>query len=236
MKESQPYNLYNTASSANYYKYRNPSLHSFYTSNPFSNLCHASPRNSRKQSPARLRIFHSAETTDKFHVYIDGVPISKTLPYKEENQYRFIPPGKHQITLCSSGDINETILKKEITLAPNRYYTLVTTANAQDTGMIAFEDQPTVPVGEAKVRFLNLSSEAREIDIAVKNRDVIFSNIHSGNGTTYLGITPMSLELEARKTGTKEVVLHLPLLRFEPNTAYTVLILENDVILLPEYL
>lgn len=236
LKENQPNYSFNTPNSANFYLYRNPSLHH----NFVLNHLYRSTRNLKnnriysEQSPARLRILQSVQSTDKLDIYLDGIPFAKHISYKEENQYLYISPGKHQITLYSSNNKRQPFLKKKISLDPNKYYTLITTADRQHTGMIAFEDQPLVPAGESKIRFLNLTTVANEIDIAVKNRDVIFSNIHYGNCSNYLGITPMNIELEVRKAGTTEVLLNLPILRFEPNTAYSILILEDDILLLPE--
>jgi hypothetical protein len=222
---------------ANFYKYRDPGLHIYYYLQHIKNLKKESQRilttyKKKPQAlPARLRVFHSNHSQRSLDVYIDGSLVLTNLSYRERNQYLIIPPGKHQISLHVAGKPDQQLLNKSISLAAGRYYTLVTTEDSRNQNLLAYEDQPMVPVGEAKIRFLHFSPSSQEIDIAVKNRDVIFSNLHYGNATSYLGVTPMKLELEARRSKTKEVILELPLLSLEPNTAYTAIILDNDVIL-----
>ncbi|WP_404329024.1 DUF4397 domain-containing protein [Mesobacillus maritimus] len=219
---------------SNFYKYGNLSPHIYGYLNHIKN--HNKPsqrtpttyRSDSQPLPARLRVFHSDKSNRKLDIYLDGIPIITDLSYSETNQYLLIPPGKHQIIINVAGNRGQQLLKKNIFLAAGRYYTLVTTKDSRNQKLLAFEDHPIVPVGEAKIRFLNLSPNAREIDIAVKNRDVIFPKLNYRNATSYLGITPMKLDLEARKHGTNEVVLNLPILSLKPNTAYSGIILEND--------
>lgn len=214
----------------NIYKYGNMSPHIYDYLNHIKNHNEQSQRtlSYRSDSPARLRVFHSDKANRKLDIYLDGIPIITDFSYRETNQYLLIPPGKHQIIINVAGNRGQQLLKKNIFLAAGRYYTLVTTKGSRNQKLLAFEDQPMVPVGEAKIRFLNLSPIAREIDIAVKNRDVIFPKLNYRHATSYLGVIPMKLELEVRKHGTNEVVFTLPLLSLEPNTTYSGIILEND--------
>jgi hypothetical protein len=242
VKESLPNYLYKAAmyqEFANFYKYRNPSLHIYFYLKHIKNLEKESQRiltvNSQP-SPARLRVFHLDKANQKLDISIDGTPFITNFSYSEMNQYLLISPGKHRIRINVSGNPSQQLLKKDISLAAGKYYTLVTTENhARMKKLLAFEDQPMVPVGEAKIRFLNLSPSAQEMDIAVKNRDVIFSKLNYCHATAYLGITPMKLELEARNAETNEVVLTLPTLSLEPNIAYTGIILEDEVILWSDF-
>lgn len=220
---------------ANFYKYRDPGLHIYYYLRHIKNLNKESQRfapafKKNLQAPARLRVFHSNKTYEKLDIYIDGSPVITNLSYYVMNHYLLIPPGNHQITIKVAGKADQ-LLNKNIFLTAGRYYTLVTTDDSRNQKLLAYEDNPMVPVGEAKIRFLHFSRDIQEIDIAVKNRDVIFSKLHYGNATAYLGVTPMKLELEARKSGTNEVTLDLPILSLEPNIAYSAIVLDNDVIL-----
>jgi len=220
---------------ADFYKYRNPSLHIYFY------LLHLKNLNKETQEflktyhsqllPAQFRIFHVDKTNQKLDVFLDGAPFITNYSSSDLNHYLLVPPGKHQIKINIAGKTSQQLLKKNMYFAAGKYYTLVTTNDSRNQSLLAIEDQPAVPKGEAKIRFLHLSLKEQEIDIAVKKRDVIFPKITYCSVTNYLGITPMKLELEARKSGTNEVTFHLPILTLEPNTAYTSFILDNDIIL-----
>ncbi len=88
--------------------------------------------------------------------------------------------------------------------------------------LLPYLDDPTVPSGETKVKFIHLSPDAPAVDIAVKGGDVIFPDISFKQATDYLGLTPMTVNLEARVAGSKNSVLSVPNVKLSPNQAYTI--------------
>jgi hypothetical protein len=220
---------------ADFYKYRNPSLHIYFYLLHIKNLNKESQRilttYHSQLLPAQLRIFQADKINQKLDIFLDGAPFITNHSCSDMYHYLLVPPGKHQIKINVAGKTSQQLLKKTMYFATGRYYTLVTTNDSRNQRLLALEDQPAVPKGEAKIRFLHLSPKEQEIDIAVKNRDVIFPKINYCSATHYLGVTPMKLELETRNSRTNEVIFHLPILSLEPNTAYTGFILDNDIIL-----
>lgn len=182
--------------------------------------------------PSNLRLLHFAMNIPSVDVYVDDILIANNFSYSHFNHYLSLPSGKHQIDLTPAGDSTTCILSKKILLQPGRYYTLAATDNSEKQKLLAFEDQPYVPAGESKLRFLHLSPVIGDLDIAVKRRDVIFPELKFNGSTSYLGVTPMKLELECRNPNNQHVVLSPDTLVLEPNITYTAIISHDEVLLL----
>jgi hypothetical protein len=116
----------------------------------------------------------------------------------------------------------DSVLNKKITVEPGKSYTLAAIDSVKKMRLLVFQNQPTVPRNESKVRFIHLSPDTPPLDIAVKDRDVIFPMVSYKQTTEYLGLTPMTVDLEVRGTGSKTVLLPMPRVHFMPNESYTI--------------
>ena len=119
----------------------------------------------------------------------------------------------------------DSVLNKKITVEPGKSYTLAAIDSVKKMRLLVFENQPRVPVNESKVRFIHLSPDTPPFDIAVKDRDVVFPKVTYKQATEYLGLTPMTVDLEARVADTKTVLLPMPRVQFLPNESYTIVFL-----------
>jgi hypothetical protein len=213
---------------ADFYKYTNPNLHVHYYQKHFKHLQRAIQSGrangtpSMSESPARVRILHAAPDAPNVDVYINGMRVLKDFSYKKVTDYLNLPKGKYHIDIYPAGNMIATVISKRVTVDSGKNYTLVAAGSGKNLKLLAFEDSPITPPGEAKVRFVHLSPDAPAVDIAVKSGDVIFPNVSFRKSTEYMGLSPMTVDLEARVSGTKTVALALPNITFRPNTAYTI--------------
>jgi Domain of unknown function (DUF4397) len=172
---------------------------------------------------ARVRIFHGAPDAGPIDIYINGTRILKDFLYKEASGYAALPAGPHQIDIYPAGSMVSTLLSRKIIAAADNVYTIAAAGTAAKLKLVILEDQPEVPAGETKVRFVHLSHDAPAVDIAVKNRDVVFPNIAFRQASRYMALTPMTVDLEARVAGTPNAVLSIPRMQFKTGQAYTLL-------------
>ncbi|WP_053363875.1 DUF4397 domain-containing protein [Bacillus sp. FJAT-27251] len=175
---------------------------------------------------AMIKFLTGLPFSSGYTIHIDGFSLGAQFPTRNCG-YIPVSPGLHQasISVHAGTPANRT---ENLELSSGKFYTLAV-ARSRGTGkLLIFEDEPGVPAGEAKIRFIHLYPQEKELDIAVKKRDVIFPDVQYGQSTPYLGITPMSLELEARKPGAKGSAIALPLLTFEHDTAYTIVLAEGE--------
>ncbi|WP_160721169.1 DUF4397 domain-containing protein [Bacillus sp. USDA818B3_A] len=211
------------------YKYTNPQLHiHFYLKhykymNKAINLMRSPVQTA--QGDAQIRFLHTSPDSPNVDIYINGNRVIKDLAYKHISQILLLKTGKYHIDIYPSGNSVDSVLNKNITIEEGKSYTLTTIDSVKKMRLLLYENHPEVPVNEAKVRFIHLSPDTPELDIAVKERDVIFPNVSYKQATDYLGLTPMTVDLEARAAGSKDILLPLPKMTFKPNQSCTIFFL-----------
>ncbi|EKN69482.1 hypothetical protein BABA_08646 [Neobacillus bataviensis LMG 21833] len=214
---------------AQYYKYTNPNLHiHFYLKhvksiNKAMNIMRTNFQ--LPQGEAKVRLLHTSHDAPNVDMYINGKRVIRDLPLKQVSQELALHPGKYHIDIYPAGNMVDSVLNKKITVEAGKSYTLTTIDSVKKMRLLVFLNEPQVPLNEAKVRFIHLSPDTPPLDIAVKDRDVIFSKISYKQATDYLGLTPMRVDLEARTAGSKEVVLPMPKVQFKANETTTIVFL-----------
>lgn len=214
------------------YKNSDPQLHDYYYHKHLKSLENSTYRNEQITVllPAQVRFLHAAPTAHPFDVYVNDMRILKNFSYKESNGYLPLPPGKYQLDIYSSGQNTLPLLSYKVALEIGASYTIAlapAVAN-ESLKMLPFEDNPTVPPNEAKLRFIQLSHDLLSVDIAVKGGDVVFDQLHFREASEYLTIHPMIVDFEVRKAGTKEIVLPSPNKAFQENTSSTIYIIGSN--------
>jgi Domain of unknown function (DUF4397) len=214
---------------AQVYKYTNPNLHMhFYLKHyKYINKAMNLMRSPAQVSPgnAQVRFLHTSTDSPNVDVYVNGSRVIKDLAFKQVSQNLTLKAGKYHIDIYPAGNMVETALNKNITVEDGNSYTLTIIDSVKKMRLLVFFNQPEVPVNEAKVRFIHLSPDSSALDIAVKDRDIIFPAVSYKQATEYLGLTPMTVDLEAREAGSKNILLPLPKVSFKPNQSYTIVFL-----------
>lgn len=213
---------------ADYYHYSNPTLHDYYYKKHIKNLQKmiASERSevtvSNSEQPAKVRVLHAIPDAPNVDIYVNGTRILKDFPYKKLTDYLPLPKGKYQVDIYPTGNVISTLISRKVEVDNGKLYTLVATGSGKNLRLIPFEDHSNVPQGEAKVRFIHLSPNTPAVDVVVKHSDVVFTNIPYRKATNYLGVTPMTIDLEIRPAGTEKALLALPNVQLQPNTVYSI--------------
>jgi Domain of unknown function (DUF4397) len=231
-KQSYPQKsgTYDLLSSNN--KNSDPQLHDYYYHNHLKSLENSTHINEQINGllPAQVRFLHAAPTAPSFDVYVNEMLILKNFSYKESNGYLPLPSGKYQLNLYPSGQNTSPLLSCNMALEIGASYTIALspTAANESLKLLPFEDNPTVPPNEAKVRFIHLSHDLVSVDIAVKGGDVVFDQLHFRKASEYLTIHPMIVDFEVRIAGTKEIALPLPNKAFQENTPSSIYIIGSN--------
>jgi hypothetical protein len=212
-----------------YYKYLDPSMHIHYyqkhirsMNKAMSSLRAQSVANYyQSNSPARIRVLHASPDAPNVDIYINGNRILRDFSFKETSNYLSLPAGRYQIDIYPAGDMVSTVLSRKVTVEAGKQYTVAAADIVEKLKLVVIEDHPVVPSGETKVRFVHLSPDTQPVDIAVKNGDVVFRNIGFRRSSDYLPLSPLTVDLEVRATGTKDVLLPISGLTFQKNQVYT---------------
>ncbi|WP_108671220.1 DUF4397 domain-containing protein [Peribacillus acanthi] len=214
---------------ADYYKYTNPDLHMEYYQKHFKNLQKAAEAYKHKRvqpngAQGRIRVLHAAPDAPNVDVYVNGTKILKDFPYKRMTEYLPLPQGSYHIDIYPTGESINTVISRRINVEGGKSYTLAAIGSVAKKNLTLqpIEDSTHTPSGESKVRFVHFSPDAPAVDVAVKGGDVVFSNISYRKVTDYLGVTPLTVDLEVRLAGSDSVVLSLPAVSLLPNMGYTI--------------
>lgn len=215
---------------AEYYKYLDPNLHVMYYHKHLRNMKKAIqmmrsdtiPANPVTETPSKVRFLHASPDLKTVDIYINGSRVLRDFAYKDNSSHMQLSPGKYQLDIYPAGEMVSTVISKKLIIEPGRMYTAAISGPSSKLRLITFEDQPYTPVGETKVRFIHLSPDAPAVDIVGTNGDPIFQDVSFRQATTYLGLMPMTVTMEARIAGTKNTVLTIPDVKLEPNNAYSV--------------
>ncbi|MCG1021071.1 DUF4397 domain-containing protein [Sutcliffiella horikoshii] len=220
---------------ADYFKYLDPEKHIHFYKMHYIHLhkwLHNEPNLKAEkrttESYAKIRFIHASPEAPSLDVYIDNEVVSRDLRYKNSSVYVDTKQLDIQISAYSSGSTESPLITGVIQVKPDISYTLAIAGSVDNLQLIMIEDDPSVPQSEAKMRFWHLSPSAPAVDIAVKKGDVVFSDISFTELSEYLGLTPMTVDLEVRIAGTKEVVLPLNRVSLKPDLAYTIIAIGSN--------
>ncbi|MBP2241240.1 hypothetical protein J2Z40_001802 [Cytobacillus eiseniae] len=183
------------------------------------------PEQNGVYKPALIRLIHASIDASEVDIYVNSIRVLKAFPYKEVSTYLPLPAGKYQIDIYPAGNMVSTVLSRKVVIEDGKVYSLIFSGQAKNLKWLAVEGQLFVPRGEAKLRFIHLSNDTPTVDIAVKDRDVIFSNVSYRKATSYLGLSPMNIDLEVRIAGSHNIALPMPEVQLEMNNIYTILLI-----------
>ena len=169
------------------------------------------------------RFLNIVPTTSTIHIFLDGIKITE-LSYKNASNYLELTAGNHQIAIYNSNNLSQPIQTVTIFLEKTLYYTFALTYELNQIRILQIVDDPYLPMNETKIRFIHLAKAAQKLDLAVKQGegDVVFSNVSYKETSDYLSLTPMSVNLELRLSGTKTIVYPLYKSRFQKNMIYDI--------------
>ncbi|MCT8136905.1 DUF4397 domain-containing protein [Anaerobacillus sp. CMMVII] len=218
---------------ANYYKYLDPQKHMYYYQLHFmcmQQLCQMQQVNVRNsyesrsawREPAKVRVLHVSPDAPKVDVFVNNEKSLENITYYQISPYLDVPAGSYKIDIYPAGQTTNPVLTQTIEVQSGRNYTIAAAGNLADLELVPVIDTTEIPRNKSKVRFWHLSPNAPAVDIAVKDGDVLFSNVSFGEDAEYLELPPGRVTLEVRLAGTKDVVLTIRDTNLKAGEAYTI--------------
>ncbi|WP_404442174.1 DUF4397 domain-containing protein [Sutcliffiella horikoshii] len=211
---------------ADYYKYLDQqkhiycyNMHVYHLKKWVQNTQSGDQRTQPSSDKAHLRVLHASPGLMPVDIKVNNSPEWRDLRYTNSSSYITIQPTNNQLEVFQSG---RKLAAGTLEATPGKSYTIAIAGMKDKLQLIPVEDDSSVPQSESKMRFLHLSPDAVSVDLAVKKGDVVFSDIPYTGISDYLGLTPMTVDLEIRLTGTKDIVLPLNRVSLKPDVAYTV--------------
>jgi hypothetical protein len=182
------------------------------------------------QNYARFRMVHAIPQSQPADIYVDGQIIFSGLSYRTVSDYRQLLPGDHQIRIlpagANSGD--PAVIETSLNFSANQDYTLVAMGmQAQEMALLLFNDRNEAPLeGQSRVRTIHASPNAPNIDVCIANQpNCPVMDMAFRSATNYVPLNAGTYSFNLRRTGTEEIVLVVPNVRFETGINYTLFLM-----------
>jgi len=215
---------------AQYYKYSNPQKHiEFYIKHyEETKKLIAIYEQKRSQSasvsmqPAKIRILHASPNASAVDVYVNGQRILQNITFKQHSNYIPFPQGQYRFDVYPTNTQSSPLFSAIVPAMGGYIYTIAVAGDISKLQLLSFVDNTYLPYGEAKIRFVHLSADAPAVDLAMKESDILFSNVPFKQATEFLQVSPGSAHLDVLVTGMKNVILSLSDVKVEANKIYSV--------------
>lgn len=178
------------------------------------------------EADATVRFVHASPGAPDVDVLLDGQPILENLATGQVSEYLAITPEEHRLQIVPSGQTAEAALVDEtIDAGPGRAYLVSVFGLLNDiNGAIYDVNLDEIEPGNARVRLINLSPDAGEVDLMETGGDEWFGNVGLGASADYRDIAPGTYSSDLR--GEDDRVLRtVANLTFDETRVYDVLIL-----------
>jgi hypothetical protein len=178
------------------------------------------------EADATLRVIHASPGAPEVDVLLDGQPLLERVAYGTASEYQAITAEEHRLQVVPTGQTADAaVVDETIDAAPGRAYLLAVFGLLNDIGGAVYDvDLSEIEPGQARVRLLNFSPDAGEVDLLETGGDEWFGNLGFGDASDYQDLAPGSYSVDVR--GDDDRVLEtLTDLTFEETRVYDVAML-----------
>jgi hypothetical protein len=171
-----------------------------------------------------VRVIHASPDAPAVDVYVNGEEAVSGAEFKNATDYLALPAGEHEIEVfpADAGGEGDPVIAETVTIEAGKRYSAAAVGLLESIELLVNEDSTEVTEGKAKVRFIHASPDAPEVDVALKDGDVLFAGAAFKDAADYLEVDPGTVDLEVRPAGEKDVVLDVPGVELKGNTVYSV--------------
>lgn len=133
-----------------------------------------------------VRILHAVPNAPNVDVYLNGSLLTSNLAFGKISKYTIFSPGEYEFQLFPTGTYDKPLLSQTVQLIANANYTvsIVTLANALYLFRLKDDNVP-VTKSQAFLRFINLSSNAPLLSLALPNGVNLFNEAEYLETTGY---------------------------------------------------
>ena len=170
----------------------------------------------------KTTVTHDSPNAPNVDILVGDNVIASNVPYNNTLQYTELNTGNNRIRVNVTGTTT-SVIDATLFFQEGKYYSIFAIDSVNKISALRVDDDLTAPgSGNAHVRFIHLSPNAPEVDIAVAGGDVLFPFYEFKEFSDFRPVTAGTYNLEVRLAGTTTVVLPLNNITFEQGKIYTV--------------
>ena len=133
-----------------------------------------------------VRILHAVPNAPNVDVYLNGSLLTSNLSFGKISKYTIFSPGEYEFQLFPTGTYDKPLLSQTIQLIANANYTVSIVTLSNDLYLFRLKDD-NIPAtkSQAFLRFINLSSNAPLLSLALPNGVTLFNQAEYLETTGY---------------------------------------------------
>lgn len=176
-----------------------------------------------QEQPARLRVVHASPNAQDVDILIDSEVVFANLPFNRVSGYESAPAGSLTVKVVPAGADEPVLAELPVELGAGQDYTVVVAGKAPLIEPVLLQDSNSLPpASQARLRFVHLSPNVPEVDLARQGGSQLFSNVPYKNPGAYISITPGTYNLEVQIAGTGVAALDAPEVTLSGGQVYTI--------------
>ncbi|MGM9475554.1 DUF4397 domain-containing protein [Pedobacter sp. GSP4] len=167
----------------------------------------------------------------KLDFYINGTK-QASLDGNLHSGYSELKPGSIEVKATGSISISAAAQTGSATFTAiaGKNYSVYACGAADAPQIVYSEDNLNAPAaGSGKIRFINLYAGSKGLDLNVRGKQPVFSNLLYKNSTNFENMAAASeVSFELRENGSEQVIFSLEKVKIETDKIYTIIATANS--------
>jgi len=179
------------------------------------------------EADATVRVIHASPGAPEVDVLLDGQPLLKGLAYGTASSYSTMTPEEHRVQIVPTGQTADAaVVDETIDAAPGQAYLVAVFGLLNDIhGDVYDVDLSEIEPGQARVRLINFSPDAGDVDLLETGGDEWFGDVGLGEASDYRDTPPGTYSADVRGGDDDRVLETVTDLTFEETRVYDVIVL-----------
>jgi hypothetical protein len=175
------------------------------------------------------RFGHFAPSQTTVDVFVDGAAFADNISYKSVSTYKPLTAGLHHFEVKPSGQpAAPDLIDVQAGVPSGGAVTIGAITTRDGIAPQIYDDALTSPpAGEALVRFIHASPGVAAVDVQVDGGPLLASDVPYPNATDYTAIPAGRYNVDVRKAGTPDVLLHIDGWSVSPGAQASLVIIDG---------
>ncbi len=154
--------------------------------------------------------FINSSTSSSIDIYIDDNIVASSIASGYITDFMLIYPKEYRIAVYATGEKENPLATKTISINKNSSYTAVIAGNRTEIFVIKEVKQDVPPFREAVITYSNFSPFKDGVDLYLADGTMVYRNIEFGQSIPNILLIPHDEVFEIKKTGTQESIAATP--------------------------
>lgn len=174
---------------------------------------------------AYVSLYHGSPDAPDLDIEVDGRQINAyPFEYTDFTGYLRFYTGERNLRFgpyaSSSIDIDTTV-----DFEANQLYSVFVVDEFEDAGVVVTHDNSDTPAkGKAKIRVINLSPDAGDIDLIANGDDIWSADLAFKESSEFTEVDAAEYDFQVRSSANDDLLLTVPDIQLQPRYFYTIII------------